>query len=113
MIALVLSLIAPLPSVDDSTIYLCHMRAEIRASFAEARDQGADRRDLRKYLIDIANDKNIDEDPENDVPISQLKTVIDDLNWAYDHPDLTPSQAFDAVYEACKEENKTVVGNWA
>lgn len=83
----------------------------MRASFAEARDQGADRRELKKHLIDMANEKNIDEDPENDISTSQLKTMISDLTWAYDHPDLTPSQTFDVVYEACKEERKTVVEN--
>lgn len=89
------------PSANDETLTYCHERADVRSNFAAARIQGYAEDGLKSHLVATVRQRNLDEDPDNDITLDDLKLVLEDVSWAFAHR-FTPAATFDVVYEDCK-----------
>lgn len=104
----VLLIAALVPPASDEVVTHCRERADIRASFAAARDQGFEEEGIKNQLVVSAQSRNLDTDPDNDVSVADVKEIFADIEWAFENK-FTPAATFDINYEACKRAQRQYV----
>jgi len=100
-----------LPTSQNEIIGYCDALGHMTAELAVARAGGVEKEQLAQTLIQIAQDRNRDDNDYNDITIEQEKIARKALDYAYLHKELSPSQVFDTIYTQCKKDNRTLVND--
>lgn len=86
---------------SDQLITYCFAQAQSTLSFAEARDEGVTLADAKVGVEREVRRRNGNELIGDNVPIYIVAILFQNIDFAYEHPTLTPAQAWDRRYRRC------------